>query len=78
MKGGCSRPDVISFQPLGVPEGLHTRSEMHRGVEGASKGSGLSNKDRAAMVEAVSTADRSEVRRSLWDMLGWRHPWTPR
>lgn len=77
MRDGCSRPDVISFQPLGLPEGLYTRSETHRGVEGASKGSGLSNEDRAAVVEAVSTADGSEVRSSLWDMLGWRCPWTP-
>lgn len=51
---------------------------MHREVEGASKGSGLNNEDRAAAVEAVRAAGGSEVRSSLWDVLGWRRPWTPR
>ena len=55
-----------------------TAGVRRREVEGASKGSGLNNEVRAAEVEAVRTAGGSEVRSSLWDVLGWRHPWTPR
>ena len=71
------RADVTSFQPSGLPEGPHSRRETQRG-RGCLQGLWPENEDRAAAVEAVRTAGGSEVRSSLWDVLGWRHPWTPR